>query len=1129
MNKNCLGKPQHWLLLLLLSFSSILSIAQGYNTTNWRFSNPRQFGFTVTDVDFVDDNNVIAVGTDGGIAKSTDAGATWTYGAFTYISPAGYITKPSFSDVHYVTPSVAYAVGIGSVNSGSVYQGGVLAKTSDGGATWSAVSNPLFTNRRGINTVWFINKDTGYIAGQWNTPDSIPKLYFTKNGGATWDSLASPIGGKTRMGYVNNVNAPAIITDVTGKGKEIHHIEFTSFNTGYVIGSGQSHFPAIPAVSATTCALTGGTTSTSANNAALVWKYSNGVLTDYSLSKERLGFSGIVTNTIACNTQYNAAQIAPVVQTYKAMCVINDSLILLTSFNNNIVLRVYTGKNDSTVNLINGLKEPGRYELLSFPFPPTQGPNAQPPIPNPNTFLVSNPLQMRRSATSGKILMPGASPVLSPENRVMVTLDTGRTWTVEKSIPAGRNYSAFGTQAIDIAPGGKVLVAGNSGVVSDSIPGSVWKSTYSIVAPGASYSQIEFADCANGMVSGGTSITVTTDAGATWVDKGRPDFAASFYTINGIAYPTVNKSYFAVSNGILYGSTDQGTTLDPLYANSSFRMTDVAAVGKDSVWAVAASAFTVASALRTSAIFKSTDGGLTWSQATAPFAVGTLSQALTEIEFPSRQIGYACGNRDTIWKTTDAGATWVKLPLPTPGVTPQITYSDMVAVDDNVVYVTGNGFPRKVVFKTTDGGATWTDVTSNALSLKDESNIFGLMFHDANNGYIAMGSGSILKTTNGGSSWTIDFAPSAGFNAIGFAPRKVPAGINMQNRKTFVVGPNYPIMEYGTTANVSVNSSEALVGATCTNPTGGSVTITASGGLAPYTYSINGGTFQTSPTFTGLTGGTKTITIKDAFCGILTKTITIPFTDNLTVAVTPADTTVCVGTPVQLTASTNGTGATYSWTPTSTLSATNIANPIANGTVPFTYTVTASLNGCVRTTTARVLTRSNPTVDAGLSYTIVEGDQVTLHGSVSGPYNSFTWSPTNSIVTGGNTFSPTVQPSATTQYVLTAKDAFNCIGTDNTLVTVLPKCFEVLNAFTPNGDGINDKWKVTNGSCAKEIKVEVYNRYGNVVFKSNGYSNDWDGTYNGKPVPDGTYYYAVTYITITGKTVVLKGDVTILR
>jgi gliding motility-associated-like protein len=67
--------------------------------------------------------------------------------------------------------------------------------------------------------------------------------------------------------------------------------------------------------------------------------------------------------------------------------------------------------------------------------------------------------------------------------------------------------------------------------------------------------------------------------------------------------------------------------------------------------------------------------------------------------------------------------------------------------------------------------------------------------------------------------------------------------------------------------------------------------------------------------------------------------------------------------------------------------------------------------------------------------------------------------------------------------------------------------------FSPNGDGINDKF-VIKGAERYQIKFQVYNRWGNLVFEGNRYLNDWEGTANtgiiiGEGLPDGTYYYIV--------------------
>lgn len=1025
----------------LLFLYSVPALSQGiYNTKDWRFSNPTPFGFTVMDVDFFDDNLVIAVGEQGGIARSTNGGATWTYGIFTYPTAAGQRTKATFQDVHFVSSTVAYAVGTG----------GMMAKTTDAGVTWSFVNTPLYNNARSINSVWFTSETTGYIGGQWNTSDSIPKLYRTTNGGTSWDSLNAPIGGKTRVGYINNPNRAPLIWDVTAKGKEILRIQFSSPTNGYIIGSGQSHFPPIPAVNTTTCAALTTTTSTSANNAALVWRFNNGVLTDYSLSKERLGYSGIVTNNITCGTQYNAAQIAPVVQSYKAMNIINDSMLVIMSFNNNIVVRIFTGRDDVTNNLINNQPEPGRYQITNYPFPPTQGPQAGSPIPATQVLLVSNPYNIHRAA-NGKLYATSFSGNINPENRMFTSMDSGKTWVKERNLPRGRNYSEFNIITMDISPSGKFLFMGSNGVFSDSTSGSPIRSSYVTVPAAASFSKIDFADCNNVITAGGANINSSTDGGKTWTNTFRADFAGNFYNINSVAFPTTSKSYYAVSNGVLYFSADRGVTLDPILSDFDVQMTDVAVKG-DTIWACGSGSFSVPTTSRRPKVFRSLNGGQTWTTISTPFTAGSTAQQFNDIEFPTHLVGYMSGTRDTIWKTTDGGASWVKLPLPTPGVTPQISYTDLQALDANTVFVTGNGFPRQVVFKTTDGGQTWTDISSN-ISTLGIGNLVGVRMHDANNGYVLRPGGALCKTTNGGQSWTSELAPTGSlWESAAFPQRSVPAGTPMENRKLFVVGAgSTAIMEYGDTTKVNVNVTNIATTPSCDNAPTGSVTITAAGGIGTYTYSLNGGAYQSSNVFTNIGAGTYTISVRDAYCGITTQTATV-------------------------------------------------------GVLP------------------------SPNVNAGPDLTMVDGYPVYLQGSSSSTLNSIAWTP-NSTLVGANSFAPLAKPNTTTVYTLTVRSTNGCSSTDNTTVTVLPYCIKPLDAFTPNRDGTNDRWLVTafGGTCVNKVIVNVFNRYGSLVYKNENYLNDWEGTYNGKPVPDGTYYYVIDYRLINGESIVMRGDVTILR
>ena len=68
---------------------------------------------------------------------------------------------------------------------------------------------------------------------------------------------------------------------------------------------------------------------------------------------------------------------------------------------------------------------------------------------------------------------------------------------------------------------------------------------------------------------------------------------------------------------------------------------------------------------------------------------------------------------------------------------------------------------------------------------------------------------------------------------------------------------------------------------------------------------------------------------------------------------------------------------------------------------------------------------------------------------------------------------------------------------------------EIMTLFTPNGDGFNDQWAILNLIKVEPCEVNVFNRWGENVFNSSNYRNDWDGTYRGKPLTNDTYYYFV--------------------
>ena len=233
---------------------------------------------------------------------------------------------------------------------------------------------------------------------------------------------------------------------------------------------------------------------------------------------------------------------------------------------------------------------------------------------------------------------------------------------------------------------------------------------------------------------------------------------------------------------------------------------------------------------------------------------------------------------------------------------------------------------------------------------------------------------------------------------------------------------------------------------------------------------------------------------------------------------------ICEGSNVTLNAT--GGGA-YSWQPSTGLSATNIANPVASPVDSTVYivTVTDNISGCSANDTVLVNVFHKPTANAGPDKTMIEGDQVILNGNATGERLNYFWTP-DAFINSANSLQPVVSPAHDTTYTLHVESTAGCgIATDEVFVKVFKKVI-VPNAFSPNKDGINDTWQLVAIDAYPDADINVFNRYGQAVFTSHGYNKPWDGTYNNDPLPVGTYYYVIDLKFGLPK---LKGWVAILR
>jgi len=164
----------------------------------------------------------------------------------------------------------------------------------------------------------------------------------------------------------------------------------------------------------------------------------------------------------------------------------------------------------------------------------------------------------------------------------------------------------------------------------------------------------------------------------------------------------------------------------------------------------------------------------------------------------------------------------------------------------------------------------------------------------------------------------------------------------------------------------------------------------------------------------------------------------------------------------------------------------------------------------------------SPIVDAGANQSISYGTTTMLVGSISGGSGSYSffWEP-SSLLTVDTILNPkTVNLTHDTLFILTVIDLLNgCQGSDSVRIKVVKNeinedCLVFHNVITPNGDGLNDKWIIDCIDNFPDNKVIIFNRWGEEINRFEHYDNVsqvWKGTRtDGRPLPDGTYYYLLT-------------------
>jgi gliding motility-associated-like protein len=153
--------------------------------------------------------------------------------------------------------------------------------------------------------------------------------------------------------------------------------------------------------------------------------------------------------------------------------------------------------------------------------------------------------------------------------------------------------------------------------------------------------------------------------------------------------------------------------------------------------------------------------------------------------------------------------------------------------------------------------------------------------------------------------------------------------------------------------------------------------------------------------------------------------------------------------------------------------------------------------------------------------------QLTSSSNISNPI--YQWN-ANAYLSCNNCNNPYTTATDTALYMLTITNAATgCFTNDSLLIYVLED-FEIFlpTGFSPNGDQINDVFYL-RGRGISDFNLNVFDRWGELVFTSNNFNVGWDGTFKGKPAMAGTYVYTLNYTNFKKTSKFLKGNLTLIK
>ena len=488
---------------------------------------------------------------------------------------------------------------------------------------------------------------------------------------------------------------------------------------------------------------------------------------------------------------------------------------------------------------------------------------------------------------------------------------------------------------------------------------------------------------------------------------------------------------------------------------------------------------------------------------------------------------------------TPVGATAIKPTATAPAYCPNVTATALTATGSNLLWYNaatgGVGSSTAPVPSTTAGSSWWVSQTpggsceSQRLEIDVTIKSAATAPTATSPAYCPNVTATALTATGSNLLW-YNAATGGSGSATAPTPSTTGSGSSYWVSQTPAASCESPRTEVDVTIKPAATAPTATSPTYCGNATATALTATGTN-LLWYNAATGGSGSSTAPVPTTTANSSYWVSqTPSGSCESIRTPVTVTIMPNPTADFTWTD--ACIGKPALINVvATSAMQDQYTW------DFDNASSETGTGVGPYTVSYDKTGNYTVTLTTFRgtcqnqvqhsVAVNALPVVDIAPVTTTCGGSSISLLASGA---STWQWSPATDL-SDPSISNPIALLQNDMLYTVTGTDANGCTATASITVKISPDClgYYFPSAFSPNGDGANDIFRVRTADDPKSFSMLVFNRFGQKVFESANVGIGWNGTFAGNPAPTGAYVFVIVATTSSGTLVKRQGTVMLVR